>query len=305
MKKSKILHHIKIARSMLRFAGKIVTADDREKWHDAIEKSFPNRETGTATQFTDKDLEKQKKSDERAYQREKWRNVKNLNKITLLEGQDDAQIAQIKEMLFAILEQPELKEQEDLTKEKTKDDIDWQVRKERAFAKSILGISDLDRKASAENPFENIKTIEDFSQDELENIEAEQLQREMDDAQFQSKGYTGWERVGQDGKKVYVLTGKQMNVITRLYENAQLRMQGINPYERQKQEREEKQKKSDKVKSQMQEVLEKAKQKKKDRSLSEDLGLSDDLGIEELDDFGKTSALHKKIQNIRSSLRKL
>lgn len=212
-------------------------------------------------------------------------------KIVLLEGRDDREIAEIREMLETIVSQPA---------------DTMSAKKEVQFAKSILGKNKT--AATLEELFgDNFekqtddkvkKTFDDYTEEELSEIE-----ERLGNQEQKTSSYLGWERTTSAGK-VYVLSSKQLGLISYFYENALMRHRGESPHAtRQKQKQVDKDT-QEKTKQDLREKLErfnKKKQEEKQTMLSDDD--LDDLGLD-LDSFDKGASCLKLIKIARTAVLK-
>jgi hypothetical protein len=126
------------------------------------------------------------------------------------EGKNDKEIKLIKEMLSAIINQPE-----DDSKNYN------QILFEKSFARNILGRQD--KKASKDPKL--LRTFEDFTPEEIEEIEQSLFQKE-----YVGDGI-GWERTTPEGDKIYVITSRQLSFLTQCFQNIKTREEERRKYE--------------------------------------------------------------------------
>ena len=214
-------------------------------------------------------------------------------KTVLVEGRDDEQIAELRNMLETILNQP---------------GDDLSADRERNIAKSILGndvktAGILDSlKTKERKPKEEIdyKSKEDFAPDQLKKMEEDLLKR-MEE-QSMPLNFPGWKGTTPTGV-VYTLSRPQLNMITFLYENALIRMKGEDPSqvrrEKRKQENEQEEQENQKQNAIRKKLREKTKRKDEPAPLLDDDDL-DDLDLD-LEGFGKSARINSIKSLIKSA----
>jgi hypothetical protein len=155
------------------------------------------------------------------------------------------------------------------------------------------------------------RTLEDYSPEELAQIEmienriTEEGEQLPDDEFKPSASYLGWKRMSPKGEIIYVLSNKQIGAIGYLYENVQMRAQGLDPAKVRHKERgldeDSEQKEKKKEKSLLEKQLEKIKSKKQEQKQQSLFAPEEEVNLGDVD----LSIFDKKTSNLKSLLTRI